>query len=175
MSNQTSGRGSASDSSVSRRNEGKADTFSEASEVAQGVAEKAKEAASNTASTVTQHVKGLLDDQVGNGANMVGHLASSAKRAAAELDENAPQLAGVVRSVADRLESYADDLRDQSVDQLVRSASDYTRRQPAVVFGLAALVGFFAFRTLKSTPSVLAANQPRRNGQPSRGGEFHGS
>ena len=175
MSNQSSGRESAGDIG-GRRTTGKADSFSEASDAAQGVAEKAKEAASNTASTITHHVKGLLDDQVGNGANMVGHFANSVKRAAEDLDQSAPQLAGVVRGVADRLKSYEDDLRNQSVDQLVRSASSYTRRQPAVVFGLAALVGFFAFRTFKSTPSDLhPGNQPRRAGQPPRGGEFHGS
>lgn len=174
MSNQSSGRESAGDIG-GRRTTGKADSFSEASDAAQGVAEKAKEAASNTASTITHHVKGLLDDQVGNGANMVGHFANSVKRAAEDLDQNAPQLAGVVRGVADRLKSYEDDLRNQSVDQLMRSASSYTRRQPAVVFGLAALVGFFAFRTFKSTPSDLhPANQPRRDGHPG-GGEFHGS
>jgi hypothetical protein len=101
---------------------------------------------------------------------MVGHLGSSAKRAAADLDRNAPQLAGLVRGVGDRIESYADDMRDQSVDELFRSASNFTRRQPALVFGLAALVGFFAFRTIKSTP---VPNQPV--GRPSvPSGEYHG-
>jgi hypothetical protein len=32
----------------------------------------------------------------------------------------------------------------------VRSVSDLTRRQPALVFGLAAAAGFLMFRTLKS-------------------------
>jgi ElaB/YqjD/DUF883 family membrane-anchored ribosome-binding protein len=121
---------------------------SSAARMARDVADKTQ------ASTITNQVKGLLDDQVGNGADMVGHLANSAKRAADDLERNAPQLAVLVRSAADRLESYADGLHDQSVDQLVRAASNYTRRQPAVVFGLAALVGFFALRTFKSTPSA---------------------
>ena len=63
-----------------------------------------------------------------------------------------------VRGVADRLDSYASDLRDQSIDQLVGAALTYTRRQPAVVFGLAALAGFFALRTIKSTPPKQAAH-----------------
>jgi len=40
------------------------------------------------------------------------------------------------------------------VQQLVRTASDYTRKQPALVFGLAALAGFALLRVLKSnTPT----------------------
>jgi hypothetical protein len=47
-------------------------------------------------------------------------------------------------------------MENQTVDQLTKSASDYTRRQPALVFGLAALAGFFAFRTFKNAQSVAA-------------------
>ena len=79
-----------------------------------------------------------------------GTIEDTAKRAAEDLDRNAPQLAGLVRGVADRIEGFADDMRGQSVDELMRTASDFTRRQPALVFGLAALGGFFAFRTLKA-------------------------
>ena len=63
------------------------------------------------------HVKDLLDTQLGSGADIIGQLGSSAKRAAEDLEQNAPQLAGLVRGVADRIEGYADDLRDQSVDE----------------------------------------------------------
>jgi ElaB/YqjD/DUF883 family membrane-anchored ribosome-binding protein len=174
MSNQSFGRESSAETSGKRKVEGKDpnDALSKASRMARGVADQAQQVASDTASTITDHVKGLLDDQVGNGADMVGHLANSAKRAADDLDQNAPQLAGLVRGVADRLESYADDLHDQSVDQLVRTASNYTRRQPAVVFGLAALVGFFALRTFKSTTSAPTPSI-KQPGQLPRAGAFY--
>jgi hypothetical protein len=54
------------------------------------------------------------------------------------------------------MNGYADGLRHQSAEQLMRGASDFTRRQPAVVFGLAALAGFFVLRTLKSTGSAAS-------------------
>ena len=131
--------------------------------------------ASEAASSITHQVKGLLDEQVGNGANMVGHLAGSTLLAAEDLQRNAPQLAGLLQGVAHRLESYADDLHGQSVDDLWRSASNYTRRQPAVVFGLAALVGFFALRTLKSTPVRPPVKQTQQqHGQFERAGGSHG-
>ena len=147
------------------------DALTKASRAASDATDKASQVASEAASSITNQVKGLLDEQVGNGANMVGHLAGSAMLAAEDLHRNAPQLAGLLHGVAHRLESYADDLHGQSVDELWRSASNYTRRQPAVVFGLAALVGFFALRTLKSTPARPTANQsPQKHGQFARAG-----
>lgn len=146
------------------------DTFSAASDIAQEAAGRAKHAASDTASTVAYQAKEMLDRQVGNGAQLVGHFASSARKAAEDLDQNAPQIAGLVHAAADRIEGYAGELKDQSVDQLFRAASDLARRQPALVFGLAALGGFLAFRTLKSTPSVASPSiQPMHDPQRSGG------
>lgn len=151
------------------------DTFQAASSMAQDAAGRAKQAASDTASTVTHQAKELLDRQVGSGAELIGHFASSARKAAEELDQNAPQIAGLVHTVADRIEGYADDLKGQSVDQLFRAASDLARRQPALVFGLAALGGFLAFRTLKSTPSVASPSiQPMHEAHRTGASGSHG-
>lgn len=147
------------------------DALTKASRAASDAAGKASQVASEAASSITDQVKGLLDEQVGNGANLLGHLADSATLAADDLHRNAPQLAGLLEGVAHRLESYADDLHGQSVDELWRSASNYTRRQPAVVFGLAALVGFFALRTLKSSSIGPTAKQSQQqHGQFARSG-----
>jgi len=142
------------------------DALSSASVMAGEAATKAKQAASETVETVTGQVKELLDRQVGSGADIVGHLAGAVKRAAQELDRDVPQLAGLVRTAGYRMDGYADGLRDQSVEQLLRAASDFTRRQPALVFGLAAVAGFFALRTLKSTPSSVSSPpiQPSHRG-----------
>lgn len=179
MSNQDFGRDSPAghregDGLGQRTAKAASEAFSSASAMAGDAATKAKQAASDTAATVTEQVKQLLDRQVGSGADMVGHFAGAVKRAAQELDRDAPQLAGLVRSAADRMDGYADDLRDQSVEQLMRAASDFTRRQPALVFGLAALAGFFALRTLKSTPSSVSS-PPIQPTQYGRAGEFHGA
>ncbi|MPZ40497.1 MAG: hypothetical protein GEU95_21090 [Rhizobiales bacterium] len=178
MSNQDFGREPAShrerDGLGQRTARAANDTFSTASDMAGDAAGKAKQAASDTVATMTEQIKQLLDRQVGSGADVVGHFAGAAKRAAQELDSEAPQLAGIVRTAADRMDGYAHDLRDQSVEQLTRAASNFTRRQPAMMFGLAALAGFFAMRTLKSTPTTVASPpiQPSPYG---RAGEFHGS
>jgi hypothetical protein len=178
MANQDFGsdaaRGTRGGSQGSKKNAGGAagDAMSAVSGAAQQAADQAKQTASEVASRVTTQVKELLDRQVETGADMVGHFAHSAKCAADDLDENAPQLAGLVRIFADRVDGYAEDLRDQSVDQLLRAATDLTRRQPALVFGVAALAGFFLFRAVKAAPMSSPSIQPGRDG-PRNGAKRH--
>lgn len=146
------------------------EAFSKASDTARDAAAKAKSAAADAASTVSDHVMGLLNDQIGVGAQSANHFASSMRVAADDLEQESPMLAGLVRGFAHNVDHYADRLEDQTVEQLVKSASDLTRRQPALVFGLAALAGFFAFRTFKtasdssmSSPSIQPAHNPAGN------------
>jgi hypothetical protein len=119
------------------------------------------------------------------GADMVDHVVDSARIAAENLEQETPQLAGLVRSVADRAEEFSQDLRGQTVEDLIKKASDFTRKQPALVFGLASLAGFLAFRVLKSRPAEESAEQYRGTerfersagqfpGGQFRGGQFHG-
>src|SRR6185503_4023996 len=118
------------------------DAFDKASDMARDAREKAKRAASDTASSMTDSV--------------VGRLAKAMRLAADDLSTESPLLAGVVRSAAGNVGHFASRMENQTVDQLAKTASDYTRRQPALVFGLAALAGFFAFRTFKNAQSVSA-------------------
>jgi hypothetical protein len=139
--------------------------FSKASEMARDAGEKAKRAAADTAAFMGDNVKELLDRQLGTGANMAGQFASSIRIAADDLSRESPMLAGLVRGFADRVDGYAQDLQDQTVDQVMRTASDFTRKQPALVFGLAALAGFFVLRTFKSAggdaaPSIQPSQDP---------------
>jgi ElaB/YqjD/DUF883 family membrane-anchored ribosome-binding protein len=127
---------------------------------------------SGAASTITSQVQDTLDQQVVRGARMMTNVAHSARRAADELETDAPQIAGLVRGVADRVEEYSRNLEHQSVTDIYEAASDFTRRQPAAVFGIAALAGFFALRTLKSS-QTSAASGTRANSAGSE--EFHGS
>jgi hypothetical protein len=173
MSNQDFGRSSsAADSENASRAPDKnqtmrdaaGQTFSRASEMARDAGEQAKEAVATTASTVTQNVKEMLNRQLGSGANLAGHFASSVRLAADDLAKESPMAGGLVHSFANSVDGYAAELQDKSVDQLVQTASDFTRRQPALVLGLAALAGFFVFRTVKSAQPVASPPiQPQQN------------
>src|SRR5262249_28519204 len=92
--------------------------FDQASAMARDAGAKAKRAASDTAETVTSQVKDMLDQQIGSGAAMAGQFAGSMRTAANDLDQQSPLLAGFVRNFAGRVEHYAEDLQDQTVDQL---------------------------------------------------------
>lgn len=127
---------------------------------ARDVVAKVSDTAQQASSTVSGQVKEILDERIGDAAQMVTHLANSTKRAADDLDRSEPQLASVVRGVARNIGSVAEQLQGQSVDQLVRRASDFIRREPSLTFGLAALAGFFAFRTLKAASSDSSIGQP---------------
>jgi hypothetical protein len=140
---------SASDQGI-RAKAGEA--VSRLADVAQQAGTQAKEAASVLASDANQKAKGFLNQQVASGADLAGHVADSVRSAADNLDRSAPQLADLVRGAADRVEEFSRDIRGQSVDELMRTASDFTRRQPALVFGLASLAGFVLLRVLKSNP-----------------------
>ena len=158
MSNQYDAGGDArargTDSTTSKVSNTAREAFAQASDMARDAGAKAKQAAADTAATVTEQVKELLDRQIGHGAGLAGQFASSVRVAADDLDPQSPVLAGFVRNFANRVEHYAEDMQDQTVEQLTRTAADFTRRQPALVFGLAALAGFVMFRTFKSAGHV---------------------
>src|ERR1700730_9769351 len=151
------------------------DALSRASSFAEDAGGKVKQAASDTA-TLTGEVKDILNRQVGGGADMLGNVARSVRRAAEHIERDSPQIADLARTLAMRVDGYAHDLRDQSVEQIWQTTKDFTRRQPAVVFGLAALAGFFALRIVKSSPSVPAPPiQPSHSYRSGGGGISYGS
>jgi hypothetical protein len=138
------------------------ETASKISEAAQQVGQQAKQAASSLASEANEKARGFLNQQVAAGADMVGNVAEAARRAADHLDQSSPQMAELVRGAADKVDEFSHDLRERSVQDMVSSASDFTRRQPALVFGLASLAGFFLLRVLK-------ANAPSNGGYQQHG------
>lgn len=128
------------------------ETTSKLSDVGQQASEQAMRTASSLANEVNQRAMGFLNQQVASGADLVSHAADLAKCAADNLEDKAPQLAELVRDAAQRVEEFSHEVRGKSVDQLLRNASEVTRRRPALVFGCASLAGFFLFRLLKARP-----------------------
>jgi len=162
------------------------EALSKVTDAAQQAGSQAKDAAASLASDASQKAKGFLNMQVSSGSDLAGHVARSVHSAADSLDQNAPQLASLARGAAERVEQFSRDIRGQTVEDLVRTASEFTRRQPALVFGLASLAGFLAFRVLKSSPPggefrVLKSGSPEgdrlgdrsRESFGQRAGQFH--
>ena len=141
------------------------DAASKINEAAQAAGQQAKATATSLASEANEKAKGVLNGQIAAGAEWVGYVAEATKAAADSLDRNAPKLSGLVRETAQKVERFSRDVKDQSVEELYQSASDFTRRQPALVFGSAALFGFFLFRLLKTDPrsATVAERQNSRS------------
>jgi hypothetical protein len=154
------------------------DAVSKLADVAQAAGQQAKATATSLASEANEKAKGVMNQQVAAGADWVGHIAEATKAAADSLKQNAPQSSGLVRDAATRVEKLSKNLKDQSVEELYQSASDFTRRQPAVVFGSAALFGFFIFRLLKTEPtrgSETGVDGRKHTGDSYRSGSSHGA
>ena len=148
-----------------------AETTSKLSDVAQQAGEQAKQTASSLANEANQKAMGFLNQQVVSGADLVSHMADSAKCAADNLQDKAPQLAELVLNAAGRVEEFSNQVRSKTVDELLRNASEVTRRQPALVFGCASLAGFFLFRLLKAKPD----RSPQQYRATSRVDHYHAS
>jgi ElaB/YqjD/DUF883 family membrane-anchored ribosome-binding protein len=179
-STSTSGRSSQSHASEPAQSiRAKAEeAVSKLTDVAQQAGSQAKQSATSMATDATKGAKRFLDDQIVAGADLAGHVADSVRSAADKLEQNAPQLAGLVRGGADGVERFSREMREQSAQDLWRTASDFTRNQPAVVFGLASLAGFLLFRVLKadSTDDERSDRQyPRTQSYREHSGQAYGS
>jgi hypothetical protein len=149
------------------------DTLTRLSEAAQEVGTQAKDVAVSLAQEAGVKTKELLNKQIATSADYTRHIAASVRAAANNLEPNAPQLAELVRFMASRTGEFSHSLRDQNIDQLYERASEYVRRQPALVFSAAAAAGFVLFRIFKAgterADNGLPPNQPNGTESPSSG------
>jgi ElaB/YqjD/DUF883 family membrane-anchored ribosome-binding protein len=116
--------------------------------------DEAKRATSSLASDANERVKSLLDQQVTAGADLMSNVAESVRVAADNLEPRIPQLANVARDASERIEAFSRDVRQQSASELAQAVAEFARRRPAVVFGVAAALGFVGFRLLNASPGI---------------------
>src|SRR5262249_30331776 len=148
------------------------DAYSKMSDATQDAMNQAKKSAGSLAAEATERAKGALRERVATGADLIGQVAASAHVAANSLDPNAPQLAGFLRDAGQRMDGFSRDLRDKSIDELLETSMDFAKRQPAVLFGVAAATGFLLFRVFKTAAAASGGQRgtvsgPRRRDMPS--------
>jgi hypothetical protein len=147
------------------------EAYSKASETAREAGGKAGRVAADAASTMSDHVMGVLNDQLGEGARSVSHFARAMNVAAKDIERESPLIAGLLKNSAESVDRYSGRLENQTVEGLFKATADATRRQPALMFGLAALAGFFAFRTFKSASAGHVSSPPTQPGNGFQGSE----
>jgi gas vesicle protein len=129
-----------------------------ASDLAEASGEKLKEQASEfadaakaVASQATDRLKDRVSEQKSAGAEYIGTLAETMRRAAREFDNDLPVAGKYIRKAAAQVENVSDSIKTGDFNDLVRGAQSFARRQPTAFLGLAALAGFAAVRFLKSS------------------------
>jgi len=185
MSDSTSTRsGTAASGTADTLRSTAADAMAKVSDVAQQAVGEAKKSASSLASAATERAKDAVHERISGGADLLGHVASSVRAAARELEPNAPQLAGFAHEAAGRIEDFSHDIREKSVEELLETSSEYARRQPALLFGAAAACGFLLFRMIKTASGTASQTSdfreesygvaPLPESPPITSGQFHG-
>lgn len=119
--------------------------------------------AKDVASQAADKLKQAVDGQKTAGAEYVGSLADTMRRAAKEFDGDLPIAGTYIRKAASQVESVADSIKAGNFNDLVRGAQSFARRQPTAFLGMAVLAGFGVVRFLKSS-----ANNPDSTGAGSR-------
>jgi hypothetical protein len=109
------------------------------------------DAAKDVASQATDKFKQTVDGQKSAGADYVGSLADTIRRAAREFDGDLPIAGTYIRKAASQVEGVADTIRTGNFNDLVRGAQSFARRQPTAFLGMAVLAGFGVVRFLKSS------------------------
>jgi uncharacterized phage infection (PIP) family protein YhgE len=133
------------------------DVKAKASDLTDGVTRLAKDNASQLgdaamgfANTAKDKVESAMSQQKSVGADYIASIAQAAERAANEFDQDVPQAAHYIRKASEQIQGFADTVRQRDVRELVGEVQDLARRQPALFFGGAVILGFAALRFLKS-------------------------
>ncbi len=109
---------------------------------------------------MTDGVKNAADTVKADAANEVSNVAEAAEAARDTLPEDHvadPMLDHAVQALG----QVAEHLKSTDIDALAHQASDFARRNPALVLGGAALLGFAAARFLKAGPQRAVATAPQ--------------
>lgn len=136
------------------------------SETIKNQASEFVDAAKDVASEATDKLKQTVDSQKSAGADYVGSLAGTIRRAAKEFDGDLPIAGSYIRKAASQVEGVADTIRTGNFKDLVRGAQSFARRQPTAFLGMAVLAGFGVVRFLKSSANeaeLPTSHQPIRD------------
>ena len=118
-------------------------------------------------------VETVAAEQKSVGAEYLSSFAQAVDRAAGEFEGSVPQAAQYIRQASGQIHTIADAVRQRDVSELLNEVRDFARRQPALFFGGALLLGFAAARFLKSADSGVAGQQAaNRDWVPPEAGSF---
>jgi hypothetical protein len=142
---------------------------------AAALADGIRDAASSAARAVKQQAAAVVneignelgktaEEQVNHGAEAIRGFAMAIEAAGTELEKVSPQLARYVNDSADKIREVSRGLSNRQVNDLIRTATDFARSQPAIFLGATVAAGFLLARFLKSSAKHDADNQMMAEG-----------
>lgn len=134
------------------------------SDGAQQVQQKAMETKQQTRERVRQQ----FDERSSQGGRQLTDTASALRRTAEQLrGDQQEQPAKMLDAIAERADQLGRYLNSSDGDRLLRDVERFARRQPWVVAGGTAVLGFFAARFMKASSSRRYQTESQ-SGLPSR-------
>jgi len=109
------------------------------------------DAAKEVASQATDKLKDAVSDRKSSGADYVGTIAETMRRAAREFDADIPIAGTYIRKAAEQVDHVSQGIKNGNLGDLVQNAQSFARRQPTAFLGMAVLAGFGVVRFLKSS------------------------
>ena len=120
--------------------------------------EATKEKGKQLVGEAKQEASKIAEQQQQNVAYHMESIADALNKTATNLDKDQAWIASGARQTAQALDNMSKALRERDFNSVVRDIERYTREQPTLVLGGAAIAGFFLSRFLKSSDSRDSAD-----------------
>lgn len=131
---------------------------------ASSVVQAAQTQAAGVIDQARESVVGLAEQQKSAASAQIDQVARAAHDAARRLEQDLPPAAHLVHQAASGIDRLSAELRDRSVEDIVRDVGQVVRSQPLAFFGGCVLFGFVAARFLKSASPGGVGNGGHRPG-----------
>ncbi len=128
-----------------------ASTASGLKETARTATDAIRQQAARLAQDVGHELNKTGEAQKARGAEAIRRFARAIDNAASELQNQSPAVARSVHEAARQVDGLSDNLSNKNVSELVNSATQLARAQPALFIGGSVAAGFALARFLKSS------------------------
>lgn len=145
---------------MSPQNVGTTGRTQETRSTTQQSAEQMKEEVRSAAESQKERASRMASQQKDRAISRVNALAEALKASGDCLRQKQEgRMAEYIERASDRLTSYAERLRDQDLQDMLREARDMARKNPSLFLGGAFALGFALTRFLKSSQSEAGPGQ----------------
>lgn len=150
MENRPGAPAPPAEDSVSRARDSAETAVTDVKQAARDVSSTVKQAVKDETETVKHKAMGLLGDAQTKAADQTRTAASKLRDTASGLDNDVPWMKTALEKTAEGFERINSALGSGDVNQLLDTARDFARRQPALFLGLSVAAGFALARVGKT-------------------------